>query len=190
MRRLQCSSCRNKEESLSLCVNPSFVTRQPLGNHIPMKKKICWNFRFLCSPWCAKDGHRISRHFPALSLFRLVPELLKIDSVTSEMLAELCGLKLSSTEYDIFNGWGTARYICIKRTLLLLSYLIMYTRERKSLKVLNLYSDRTSYVKVRFSQSLQVNTDNSIQFNSILYYLCAESTATRPITDTAQYKHT
>jgi hypothetical protein len=27
---------------------------------------------------------------------------------------------------------------------------------------------------------------NSIQFNSILYYLCAESTATRPITDTAQ----
>jgi hypothetical protein len=25
-----------------------------------------------------------------------------------------------------------------------------------------------------------------IQFNSILYYLCAESTATRPITDTAQ----
>jgi hypothetical protein len=26
---------------------------------------------------------------------------------------------------------------------------------------------------------------NSIQFNSILYYLCAEPTATRPITDTA-----
>jgi hypothetical protein len=26
---------------------------------------------------------------------------------------------------------------------------------------------------------------NSIQFNSILYYLCAESTATRPITETA-----
>jgi hypothetical protein len=26
-----------------------------------------------------------------------------------------------------------------------------------------------------------------IQFNSILYYLCAESTALRPITDTAQY---
>jgi hypothetical protein len=25
-----------------------------------------------------------------------------------------------------------------------------------------------------------------IQFNSILYYLCAESTALRPITDTAQ----
>jgi hypothetical protein len=25
-----------------------------------------------------------------------------------------------------------------------------------------------------------------IQFNSILYYLCAEPTATRPITDTAQ----
>jgi hypothetical protein len=25
-----------------------------------------------------------------------------------------------------------------------------------------------------------------IQFNSILYYLCAESTAVRPITDTAQ----
>jgi hypothetical protein len=29
-----------------------------------------------------------------------------------------------------------------------------------------------------------------IQFNSILYYLCAESTATRPITDTAQYRYT
>jgi hypothetical protein len=28
-----------------------------------------------------------------------------------------------------------------------------------------------------------------IQFNSILYYLCAESTATRPITDTAQRKY-
>jgi hypothetical protein len=27
-------------------------------------------------------------------------------------------------------------------------------------------------------------------FNSILYYLCAESTATRPITDTAQYRYT
>jgi hypothetical protein len=25
-----------------------------------------------------------------------------------------------------------------------------------------------------------------IQFNSVLYYLCAESTAVRPITDTAQ----
>jgi hypothetical protein len=28
--------------------------------------------------------------------------------------------------------------------------------------------------------------NNSIQFNSIIYYLCAESTALRPITDTAQ----
>jgi hypothetical protein len=28
--------------------------------------------------------------------------------------------------------------------------------------------------------------DDSIQFNSILHYLCAESTALRPITDTAQ----
>jgi hypothetical protein len=26
--------------------------------------------------------------------------------------------------------------------------------------------------------------------NSILYYLCAKSTATRPITDTAQYRYT
>jgi hypothetical protein len=35
------------------------------------------------------------------------------------------------------------------------------------------------------------HSDNSIQFNSILYYLCAESTAVRPITDTAQctYKY-
>jgi hypothetical protein len=39
-------------------------------------------------------------------------------------------------------------------------------------------------------RALNNNTNNSIQFNSILYYLCAESTATRPITDTAQYKHT
>jgi hypothetical protein len=30
------------------------------------------------------------------------------------------------------------------------------------------------------------NNNNSIQFNSILYYLCAESTATGPITDPAQ----
>jgi hypothetical protein len=28
------------------------------------------------------------------------------------------------------------------------------------------------------------------KFNSILYYLCAESTATRPITDTAQCSYT
>jgi hypothetical protein len=27
------------------------------------------------------------------------------------------------------------------------------------------------------------NNNNSIQFNSILYYFCAELTATRPITD-------
>jgi hypothetical protein len=31
---------------------------------------------------------------------------------------------------------------------------------------------------------------HEIQFNSILYYLCAESTATRPNTDTAQYRYT
>jgi hypothetical protein len=31
------------------------------------------------------------------------------------------------------------------------------------------------------------NNNNSIKFNSILYFLCAESTATRPITDTAQH---
>jgi hypothetical protein len=30
---------------------------------------------------------------------------------------------------------------------------------------------------------------NSIKFNSILYYLCAESTATRSITDTAQCRY-
>jgi hypothetical protein len=28
-----------------------------------------------------------------------------------------------------------------------------------------------------------------IQFNSILYYLCAKSTATRPITDAAQHRY-
>jgi hypothetical protein len=28
-----------------------------------------------------------------------------------------------------------------------------------------------------------------IQFNSIIYYLCAESTATRPITDAAQCRY-
>jgi hypothetical protein len=28
-----------------------------------------------------------------------------------------------------------------------------------------------------------------IQLNSILYYLCADSTATRPITDTAQCRY-
>jgi hypothetical protein len=30
--------------------------------------------------------------------------------------------------------------------------------------------------------------NNSIKFNSILYYLYAESTAKRPITDTAQFR--
>jgi hypothetical protein len=30
------------------------------------------------------------------------------------------------------------------------------------------------------------DNDNSFQFNSMIYYLCAESTATKPITDTAQ----
>jgi hypothetical protein len=41
---------------------------------------------------------------------------------------------------------------------------------------------------INFSFLFEPN--NSIQFNSILYYLCAESTATRPITDTAQYRYT
>jgi hypothetical protein len=30
------------------------------------------------------------------------------------------------------------------------------------------------------------DANNSIQFNSMIYYLCAESTAIKPITDTAQ----
>jgi hypothetical protein len=30
------------------------------------------------------------------------------------------------------------------------------------------------------------NNNNSIQFNSMIYYLCAESTAIKPIIDTAQ----
>jgi hypothetical protein len=30
--------------------------------------------------------------------------------------------------------------------------------------------------------------DDSVQFSSIIYYLCAEPTATRPVTDTAQYR--
>jgi phosphopantothenoylcysteine synthetase/decarboxylase len=34
-----------------------------------------------------------------------------------------------------------------------------------------------------------VYNNNSILFNSIICYLCAESTATRPITDTAQRKY-
>jgi hypothetical protein len=29
----------------------------------------------------------------------------------------------------------------------------------------------------------------SVQFSSILYYLCAESTAKRPITDTARFRY-
>jgi hypothetical protein len=32
----------------------------------------------------------------------------------------------------------------------------------------------------------KIAANNSIQINSILYYLCAESTATRPITDTTE----
>jgi hypothetical protein len=33
-----------------------------------------------------------------------------------------------------------------------------------------------------------IHNNNNNNNNSILYYLCAESTATRPITDTAQCK--
>jgi hypothetical protein len=41
------------------------------------------------------------------------------------------------------------------------------------------------------AENSEIRTNNSIQFNSILYYyLCSESTATRPITDTAQYRYT
>jgi hypothetical protein len=39
----------------------------------------------------------------------------------------------------------------------------------------------------KWPRSNKWTVDPIIQFNSILYYLCAESTATRPITDTAQY---
>jgi predicted CDP-diglyceride synthetase/phosphatidate cytidylyltransferase len=34
-----------------------------------------------------------------------------------------------------------------------------------------------------------ITTTIIIQFNSILYYLCAESTAARPITDRAQVRY-
>jgi hypothetical protein len=51
----------------------------------------------------------------------------------------------------------------------------------KSLKVENV-SERDGVVIAG------VKTNNSVQFNSNLYYLCAESTATRPITDTEQCK--
>jgi type II secretory pathway component PulC len=40
--------------------------------------------------------------------------------------------------------------------------------------------------KKLYYQKLISNVITIIQFNSILYYLYAESTATRPITDTAQ----
>jgi hypothetical protein len=39
------------------------------------------------------------------------------------------------------------------------------------------------------TKGLYSHNNNSIQFNSILYYLCAEPTATRPITGTAQCRY-
>jgi hypothetical protein len=49
---------------------------------------------------------------------------------------------------------------------------------------------KTRYSSVRDDDDDDDDDDNSVQFNSILYYLCAESTATGPITDTAQYRYT
>jgi hypothetical protein len=58
------------------------------------------------------------------------------------------------------------------------------------------YINFLEYSSVSFTVSMKIAScfTNTwliiIQFNSILYYLCAESTATRPITDTAQYRYT
>jgi hypothetical protein len=52
------------------------------------------------------------------------------------------------------------------------------------------FSLNTTYRETRHEalvvQIKNVDDDDSIQFNSILYYLCAESIAVRPITDTAE----
>jgi hypothetical protein len=42
---------------------------------------------------------------------------------------------------------------------------------------------------IRMTIIIIIQFNSSIQFNSILYYLCAESTATRPITVTAQGRY-
>jgi hypothetical protein len=50
-----------------------------------------------------------------------------------------------------------------------------------------LMSESKFHTRTKPQEKLQSCTMNFIiQFNSIIYYLCAESTATRPITDTAQ----
>jgi hypothetical protein len=43
---------------------------------------------------------------------------------------------------------------------------------------------------VKLNTNTTTTTTNNNNNNSIFYYLCAESTATRPITDTAQYRYT
>jgi hypothetical protein len=42
------------------------------------------------------------------------------------------------------------------------------------------------FKNILFAFKISKADDDSIQFNSIIYYLCAESTALRPITNTAQ----
>jgi hypothetical protein len=43
--------------------------------------------------------------------------------------------------------------------------------------------------KIQLSCLVNKNSIIIIQFNSIIYYLCAESTVTRPIIDTAQRRY-
>jgi hypothetical protein len=60
-----------------------------------------------------------------------------------------------------------------------------YFIERSYLKIPNYTAFHMNHIDGTARGSTAI-----IQFNSILYYLCAESTATRPITDTAQYRYT
>jgi hypothetical protein len=64
------------------------------------------------------------------------------------------------------------------------------TSKQMTCKVTKYNINRKIIIIIENKYHYSTDSNNSIQFNSILYYLCAESTATRPITDTAQYRYT
>jgi hypothetical protein len=74
-----------------------------------------------------------------------------------------------------------------------LAYDVKFIAEKASLsKLLNKQVIKCKTHSRWTDRNKDINNNNSIQFNSfnsILYYLCAEPTATRPITGTAQCRY-
>jgi hypothetical protein len=104
--------------------------------------------------------------------------------------ASHCGGPVSSPGQVIWNLWWTkwhwAGFLQVLRFPL--SILIPpIAPQSSSFVIWGWYNRPNSGRSTKWTQSHPMRNNNSIQF--VLYYLCAESTATRPIADTAQCRY-